>query len=122
MLITFYPSKYLEEILYCAAKVCDLNSSYEAQMRPADPRFGDFQSNGSLAYAKKEKLNPRELSQKIIDTIKADKNFDESFVEVSIAGPGFINFKLTEKYLSSWIKKFNTKESLKSFWKLSIEQ
>jgi len=114
MLITFYPSKYLEEILYCAAKECGLNASYEAQMRPADPRFGDFQSNGSLAYAKKEKLNPRELSQKIIDAIKANKNFDESFVEVSIAGPGFINFKLTEKYLSSWIKKFDTKESLKN--------
>ena len=33
------------------------------------PQFGDYQINGAMGAAKKLKMNPRELAQKIIDKV-----------------------------------------------------
>ena len=64
-------------------------------MRPADPRFGDYQANGVLAFAKRTRLNPRELATRLIAAAEASDAFDPAFVTLDIAGPGFINFTLT---------------------------
>lgn len=54
-----------------------------------DLQFGDYQSNAAMMLAKMLQKNPRELAQEIIDKIEVDE-----LAELSIAGPGFINFKL----------------------------
>ena len=69
------------------------HTEFDASVRLADPRFGDFQVNGSLSYAKKNQQNPREVAARVIEQLKADDSLDES-LEISIAGPGFINFTL----------------------------
>lgn len=56
--------------------------------RTRDPSHGDFASNIALAMAKKAGLNPRQLADKIIAALPADKALDRC----EIAGPGFINF------------------------------
>jgi arginyl-tRNA synthetase len=56
----------------------------------ADLRFGDYQSNAAMAQAKQRKTNPRALAQQVIDALDlADLG------SADIAGPGFINFKVS---------------------------
>ncbi len=57
----------------------------------ADLRFGDFQSNAAMMLAKQAQKNPRALAEEIVAKIETD------LCEISIAGPGFLNFTLTPK-------------------------
>lgn len=62
---------------------------------PKDPTHGDLSTNVALIFAKKAGKNPREFAQELINSL----NYDSSKIaEVSIAGPGFINFKINDNY------------------------
>ena len=61
----------------------------------------DFSSNIALVLAKVNKKNPREIAAKIKDAIS--KEIDD-FSTIEVAGPGFLNIKLTKK---AWIKNIN---------------
>lgn len=110
--IWFHPAKELDTLVKKAAAAAGFDESFEAQMRPADPRFGDFQSNGALPYAKAQKANPRALGEKLLEAIKASPDFDQSLIEISIAGPGFVNFTLTKKFLNAWLAKYKGQNEL----------
>jgi len=60
------------------------------------PDLADFQSNGALAAAKRVGKNPRELAAAVAERLAGDARFSA----VEIAGPGFINLKLTDAALS----------------------
>jgi arginyl-tRNA synthetase len=60
------------------------------------PDLADFQSNGALAAAKALKANPRELAAKVAERLAADPRLSS----VEVAGPGFINLKLSDAALS----------------------
>ena len=60
------------------------------------PDLADFQSNGALAAARALKANPRELAGRVAERLKADPRL----ALVEVAGPGFINFKLTDAALA----------------------
>lgn len=60
------------------------------------PDLAQFQCNGALAGARAAGRNPRELAQEVIDSLP-DTTI---FVELSIAGPGFINITLTDTALA----------------------
>src|ERR687893_30714 len=58
--------------------------------RPNEAAHGDFATNVALANARVFKRNPREVAQNIAGSL------DAPFVEsVEVAGPGFINFRLS---------------------------
>jgi arginyl-tRNA synthetase len=80
-------------------------------MRAADPRHGDFQANGVLAYAKTRKLNPRVVAEQIIAQLSPET---ATHYTVSVAGPGFINFLLKPKTLHGWILAHDSIKHLKS--------
>jgi len=61
------------------------------------PQFGDFQANGAMGAAKRMKTNPRELAQLIIDNLDLDGIAEK----LEIAGPGFINITLANKFLAA---------------------
>jgi arginyl-tRNA synthetase len=63
---------------------------------PADPTHGDFATNVALALAKAAKKNPRELATAIAEATK--KQFIESVDKIEVAGPGFINFHLSDGF------------------------
>lgn len=112
MEIWFHPSREIQkEAALVASNVFD--SNFDTTTRAADPRFADFQINGALPYAKVAKSNPRAVAQTFVDALKASGKFDESLVEISIAGPGFINFKLTPLFLREWLAKYKGADSLK---------
>ena len=60
------------------------------------PELADFQSNGALAAAKSAGKNPREIAA----TVAARLEGDSRITAVKIAGPGFINLKVTDAALS----------------------
>ena len=60
-----------------------------------DARFGDYQSNSAMILAKRLRQNPRELAQKVVEAGQW-----EGLCETpEIAGPGFINFKISKETL-----------------------
>ena len=62
--------------------------------RPNEAAHGDFATNVALANARVFKRNPREVAQNIVASLEAP--FLES---VEVAGPGFINFRLSSSAL-----------------------
>lgn len=62
--------------------------------RPKDPSHGDFATNVALANARVFRRNPREVAEALVGALEAP------FVrEAEIAGPGFVNFRLSERAL-----------------------
>lgn len=59
--------------------------------RTKNPEHGDFASNIALILAKPAKMNPRQLAEKVVASLPAS----EQITDINIAGPGFINFKLS---------------------------
>jgi arginyl-tRNA synthetase len=66
-------------------------------VKPAtDTKFGDYQANGVMALAKQLKENPRQLAEKIV----AQLDISDICHPAEIAGPGFINLRLKNEFLS----------------------
>jgi len=104
----FDVAKKLESSANSAALAADLDTEvFTADVRPADPRFGDFQINGALPYAKRLKTNPREVAQKLVAALEADTSLTQ-VADLSIAGPGFINFKFKPSFFTNWLNAFAT--------------
>jgi len=65
-------------------------------VRPCpDPRHGDFQTNAALVQAKLAQRNPRELAEEL----RAALDLEGIAEPAEIAGPGFLNFRLSTRYL-----------------------
>ena len=70
-----------------------------AMLRAADPKFGDYQANGIMAVAKACKENPRALAEQIIQQLDVTGICEPP----TIAGAGFINFKLKPAFVAEQI-------------------
>tara|TARA_B100001248_G_C27382692_1_gene457897 strand:- start:62 stop:1801 length:1740 start_codon:yes stop_codon:yes gene_type:complete len=71
-----------------------------------DSKWGDYQTNLAMTYFKtvKQKLNlknPREFGSYIISNV----NNNENVSKMELAGPGFINITLSDKYLTKFVDK-----------------
>ena len=62
---------------------------------PNNPDFGDLSTNLALSLSKDLKENPIEIGNAIIDKLSLDNELIE---EVTVSKPGFINFKISNKY------------------------
>jgi len=65
--------------------------------RPKSVDHGDIACNIALQIAKAWKMNPRELAQAIVDSLGSDPSYARLIASSEIAGPGFINFRLSNK-------------------------
>ncbi|GAA5091181.1 arginine--tRNA ligase [Paenalcaligenes hermetiae] len=74
--------------------VPDANPSIVLE-RPKVAAHGDVATNVAMQLARPAKRNPRELAQSIVDFILADASMKDLISSAEIAGPGFINFRLT---------------------------
>lgn len=97
-----------ETVAEVADALEDFDETFSPEVRQADPRFGDYQANGVLPYAKRNQKNPRALAETLIHALLASGKIDTERIEVSVAGPGFINFKLSKEYLFEWLNHFRT--------------
>lgn len=68
---------------------------------PSDSSHGDFSANTALVSAKLLKTNPRALAQLIAEEAVLDYT---SFDKIEVAGPGFLNFFLGEKWFAGVVE------------------
>lgn len=59
--------------------------------RPKSRDHGDYATNVALVAAKNSSLPPKELANQIAERLSADP----AFTDVSVAGPGFVNIRLS---------------------------
>jgi len=69
--------------------------SQNVQLSRPDPQFGDYATNVAMQLAKQLGKNPREIAQQLADALKANDEFDD----VTVAGPGFINIRVSDAVL-----------------------
>ncbi|HRE83915.1 MAG TPA: arginine--tRNA ligase [Opitutaceae bacterium] len=111
MHVSFQIAADLSAALSQAAGSAGLDAaSFSPEVRTADPRNGDFQANGVLGYAKARKANPRAVAEQVVGALSP--SIKEGF-DISVAGPGFINFRLKPASLLSWLSRYGTVEHLK---------
>ena len=86
---------YLKEVINGLGYETDKVKLESSSMK----NLGQFQLNIAMPLAKKYKKNPREIAEEIT------KKLDNRFINVNIAGPGFINLSFNEQELLDYSNK-----------------
>ena len=68
------------------------------------PKFGDYQCNAALKLAKPLNMKPRDCATVLLETLAADPTIAKHFNPPTIAGPGFINLRLSTSTLQSSVQ------------------
>ncbi len=68
--------------------------------RPADMAHGDYATNIALAVAKQVGKSPKAVAEELIQNLPAIEHVEK----VEVAGPGFINFTLTQSHFIENLK------------------
>jgi arginyl-tRNA synthetase len=69
---------------------------------PKDNKFGDLSANIAMLLSKELKMNPREIAKIILGSLSLDSN---NIAGADIAGPGFINFFVSDNYYKNELLK-----------------
>jgi len=72
--------------------------------RPRDTAHGDISCNAAMIFAKKLGKNPKEFAEGIITSLSLP---DEYITKASVAGPGFINLFIADKYYTAVLAEIN---------------
>jgi arginyl-tRNA synthetase len=82
---------------------------FEKAVRPAtDPKFGDYQANGSMALAKTLGRKPRDLAAELASAV----NLAPYAGPPEVAGPGFLNLRLDDRWVASALHELLADEAL----------
>jgi len=65
------------------------------------PELAQFQCNGALAAARTAAASPHELAAKVVTAV----GLGGGFAELTVAGPGFINIRLTDEALADHLER-----------------
>lgn len=87
---------YIYQILNDSLKIIAPNVEFQINLeKPKNPENGDISSNIAFTLSKQLKKAPIQIANDILNNIK----YDEKYIsEITVANPGFINFRLTPKY------------------------
>jgi arginyl-tRNA synthetase len=85
------------------ASVPSLSASIQQRIADAlgaDPLLrrsdrADFQANGVLGLAKRNKANPREVAQQVVESLPVGED-DDLIESVEVSGPGFLNITVSD--------------------------
>ena len=84
----------LEALERIQEKKDDISLSRVSVEPPRDPSHGDVATNAAMVLAKSLGTNPRALADEISGILEKDTDIER----ISVAGPGFINMKLSAAY------------------------
>ncbi|MBJ7502554.1 MAG: arginine--tRNA ligase [Polynucleobacter sp.] len=87
--------------------------------RPKAIDHGDVACNIAMQVAKLWRLNPRELAQTILLNLQAQANYADLVCSDEVAGPGFINFRLSNHAKTAVIKEILVEQA--NFGLLKLE-
>jgi arginyl-tRNA synthetase len=69
----------------------------KVELTRPDEQFGDYATNAALQLAKPLGKNPREIAEALAEALRA--KLEGRITDVTVAGPGFLNLKLSEAAL-----------------------
>lgn len=73
-------------------------------LEPSNRRdLGEYQLNDAMQLVRTYHTNPREIAENIVKELEKDPRF----TNINVAGPGFINFSLSNEYTYSFLNKIN---------------
>ena len=72
--------------------------------RPEEAAFGEYTSNVALMAAKSAGSNPRALAEILRETILKNTGNGQFFEKIEVAGPGHLNFFLSQKTLGQVVE------------------
>ena len=87
---------HLSKVFEQAFEAEGFESRWGAVRRSDRPELADFQCNGCMGAAKSRGLVPRDLAAMIAEKVQGD----DAIERVDVAGPGFLNIKVTSAALS----------------------
>src|SRR5215470_9169463 len=61
---------------------------------PRDPAHGDIATNAAMVLAKAARKKPREIAEPLLARLRSNPDI----VEGAVAGPGFINLRLSDAF------------------------
>lgn len=103
----------LKKIIACASKKAAEKGTLAAVPSgtfnveiPADRANGDFSTNAAMTWARELKNAPRKIADAIIAEVSLEGTY---FERVEVAGPGFINFYLGDRYYADILKDIRAK-------------
>ena len=114
MEIAFNPADLIDNALRKAAPAAGIDGAFDPIVRAADPKFGDYQANGILPWAKQAGRPPRPVAEALVKAAVEAGLLDPELMEWTIAGPGFINFTLKPAFSLVWLRQFGTETALKA--------
>jgi len=87
----------IEELRQAISTACKklFDADIEPEINRPDEKFGDYASNVALQLAKKAAASPRQIAEQLAEELRNINGLQS----VEIAGPGFINFQLTDESL-----------------------
>ncbi len=86
----------------------DINIPKIQVERTRDAKHGDYATNIAMLLAKPLKMNPKEVAANFVQAIQPSKEIDK----IEMAGPGFINFYLTDYALQSVVHSVLTMDGI----------
>ncbi|MEE9214570.1 MAG: arginine--tRNA ligase [Thermodesulfobacteriota bacterium] len=101
----------IRKLIICSIEsISGRDASIDVQVKfnieiPKNKKFGDFSTNIAMVLSKSFEKSPREIAELIIENLPLDSN--EIIKKTEIAGPGFINFFVKEKSISSKLNQIN---------------
>ncbi len=84
----------LKELAASGVLPADADFSRVSVEPPRDASHGDIATNAAMVLAKPAKMKPRDLAEKIADGLRDNADIKS----VDIAGPGFINMRLSPAF------------------------
>ncbi|MGZ4209790.1 MAG: arginine--tRNA ligase [Actinomycetota bacterium] len=73
--------------------------------RPLRKEHGDWSTGIALVVAKEAKMKPRDVADAIVAAIDAAASAESEHIEaIEVAGPGFINFRLSHRWLTGLVR------------------
>lgn len=103
----------LRELIYERLKsiLSEQEFQYDFNIEVPDEKFGDYSSNVALIGAKYFKKPPIEVARYFYNKLSDDPLFSE----INIAGPGFLNFKISKSYYLDILNDMLSKKE--KYWK-----
>ncbi len=94
--------KIKEAVRVSVKETFDLDADEKMVMaeRPRDPKMGDYSTNIAMRLARTLHKKPADIAQEMLPALQ--KNLKEAS-SITVAGPGFINFVISETALSDCI-------------------
>ena len=97
--LKLYLNKLFTEAAEKLTYLKDVNITFDI---PKIETHGDLSCNAAMLLTKKLKKNPRQIAEEIISNLITDEKIIE---RVEIAGPGFINFFFSARYVTQIINR-----------------